>query len=340
MVKFEYISFEYFSVGGERVKHKLNIVMKITAAMLAALLALPSVSCAAPDERESIVCSSYVIYDWVINVLGEDVEGWNIRLLGAKGADIHSYQPTVRDIAAAAECRVFIRNGGQSETWADKMRFAADNEDMIELSLCETMESLLCHEDEDSHAEHSHDTHAHDGHSHEYDEHIWLSFEYARESISLIADALSEARPERAEDYWRNAESYNERVLELEGEYAALANSRENKTVILCDPDPFHYLWKFMGIECEAAYEGCSAESEANFAVVSRLSRKIDECSAGYVLVCESSDEKIANAVISATKNKNAKILSLDSMQSAVIGDAGFIEMAERNLEVLKTALG
>ena len=83
-----------------------------------------------------------------------------------------------------------------------------------------------------------------------------------------------------------------------------------------------------------------AAESEANFAVVSRLSRKIDECSAGYVLVCESSDEKIANAVISATKNKNAKILSLDSMQSAVIGDAGYIEMAERNLEVLKTALG
>lgn len=318
---------------------KFNIIRKTTAALLVLVLAFSAIGCASPDTRESIVCSSYVIYDWVMNILGEDAGGWNVRMLGAMGADIHSYQPTVRDIAAAAECRVFIRNGGESETWAHKMLEAADNDRMTELSLCEAMEEKLCHGKDAEHDGHSHEEDTHDGHSHEYDEHIWLSFEYARESISLIADVLSEARPERADDYLSNAERYTERILALESEYSALAESAENKTVILCDRDPFSYLWEFMGIECEAAYEGCSAESEANFAVVSRLSRRIDECGARYVLVCESSDGRIADAVVSATKDRSAKMLTLDSMQSAVIGDDGYIEMLEKNLEVLRSAL-
>lgn len=317
-----------------------NIFRRITTVLLVSLLALPTFGCAKTDTRESIVCSSYVIYDWVLNILGEDAENHSIRLLGAKGADIHSYQPTVRDIAAVAECRVFIRNGGDSETWAEKMLGAANNKDMIMLSLCDEMQGSLCHDDGEEHGEVSHDGHSHDAHSHEYDEHIWLSFDHALESASLIAGALSEAFPENESKYLENARAYGERILALQNEYSELSSRAENKTVILCDRDPFHYLWEFMGVECEAAFEGCSAESEANFAVVSRLSRKIDECGSGYVLKCESSDGKIADAVISATRDRNARALTLDSMQSAVVGDASYIEMLEYNLEVLKTALG
>ena len=323
---------------------KYNTIRRCAAALLALLLAVPAFGCEKTDRRESIVCSSYVIYDWVVNVLGDDAENWSIRLLGAKGADIHSYQPTVRDIAAAAECRVFIRNGGDSETWAHRMLEAAGNDGMLELSLCDALEDKLCPGGEQDHHEehggHAHDGHAHDGHSHEYDEHIWLSPEYARESVSLIADILSEARPESASEYSENARLYNERIQALETEYRALADTAGSKSVVLCDRDPFFYLWELMGIECEAAFEGCSAESEASFSVVSRLSRKIDETGTEYVLICESSAGRIADAVISATKDKNAKVLTLDSMQSAVTGDAGYVEMLEGNLEVLRTALG
>ena len=123
---------------------KYNTIRRCAAALLALLLAVPAFGCEKTDRRESIVCSSYVIYDWVVNVLGDDAENWSIRLLGAKGADIHSYQPTVRDIAAAAECRAFIRNGGDSETWAHRMLEAAGNDGMLELSLCDALEDKLC----------------------------------------------------------------------------------------------------------------------------------------------------------------------------------------------------
>ncbi len=318
-----------------------TLIGRMTALiLLAALLCICTAGCADRDERDVIVCSSFVIYDWVTNILGEDAQEWSIRLLGAKGADIHSYQPTVRDIAATAQCRVFIRNGGESETWAPKMTEAAKNSGMLELSLCDRLEEKLCAEAEHSgHSGHSHEGHAHDSHAHEYDEHIWLSFEYAKDSVILIARTLSEAKPERADVYSENARLYSEKISAVEKKYRELADSAKSKAAVLCDRDPFEYLWEFMGIECEAAFEGCSAESEAGFSVVSRLAEKIDETSAGYVLVCESSDGRIADAVISATKEKNASVLTLNSMQSAVIGDAGYIEMLESNLEVLRSAL-
>ena len=94
--------------------------------------------------------------------------------------------------------------------------------------------------------------------------------------------------------------------------------------------------------EYSAAFDGCSAESEASFSVVSRLAKVIDETGVGYVLVCESSDGRIADAVISATKDKNAQILTLNSFQSLSdgdIGDADFVSVLRDNLKVLKIAL-
>ena len=58
-------------------------------------------------------------------------------------------------------------------------------------------------------------------------------------------------------------------------------------------------------------------------------------------LLC--SDQKITKAIIENTKDKNQKILTLDSMQSATSDDvkAGmtYLSVMEDNLEVLKEAL-
>ena len=317
-------------------------IKSLISALLTVLMLLSVIGCSAPDTRESVVCSSPVIAEWTRAVLGEDAQNLNIVTLGALGADVHSYQPTVRDIAAVARCSVFIRNGGESETWADGMIAAASNEEMHTLSLCDAMEELLCSDggsEHDAHDGHDvHDGHAHEGHAHEYDEHIWISFDLACESVSHICRVLSEARPDMAHVYSANAAEYIRTIREIESEYAELRTECSGKVAVLCDRDPFHYLWEFLGLECEAAYEGCSAESEATFSVVARLSRVIDERGVRCVLVCESSDGGIADAVISATEQKNARILTLDSMQSS-LDSPGYLEALRSNLAVLKTAL-
>lgn len=70
---------------------------------------------------------------------------------------------------------------------------------------------------------------------------------------------------------------------------------------------------------------------------------KIDELGLSKVLVIENSGEQVAKTVIENTKNKNAEILTQDSMQSVTkkqIADGyTYLSAMEKNLEVLKAAL-
>ena len=60
-------------------------------------------------------------------------------------------------------------------------------------------------------------------------------------------------------------------------------------------------------------------------------------------MAIENSNHKIAKTIIENTKEKNQKILTLDSMQSTTSDDVKngttYLSVMEKNLEVLKEAL-
>ena len=115
----------------------MTLTKKLTALPLALLLCIPLLSgCGATTEKSSsIVCSSALVCDWVLSVLGEDAGSYDIHVLGARGSDIHSYEPTVRDIARIAKATLFVRIGGESEDWASEVLNSADNPHLTQLSL-------------------------------------------------------------------------------------------------------------------------------------------------------------------------------------------------------------
>ena len=61
------------------------------------------------------------------------------------------------------------------------------------------------------------------------------------------------------------------------------------------------------------------------------------------IMAIENSNQKIAKTIIENTKEKNQKILTLDSMQSTTSDDvkngSTYLSVMEKNLEVLKEAL-
>ena len=73
---------------------------------------------------------------------------------------------------------------------------------------------------------------------------------------------------------------------------------------------------------------------------IARLAEKTDEYGLNAIIKLEGSDGRWAEAVKSATTNKNQKILTLDSMQTTVIKDGKtYLAAMRSNLEVLKEAL-
>ena len=75
-----------------------------------------------------------------------------------------------------------------------------------------------------------------------------------------------------------------------------------------------------------------------------RLIHEADEHNVKYIAVTESSDKALANTVISSTKAKDQKIISLNSLQSItssqINSGATYISIMEENMNAIKTVLG
>ena len=94
--------------------------------LLLALLTLALSACAAhgrqlqsADGNPRIVVTIYPVYDWVREILGERADETELTLLLDDGVDMHSFQPTVSDMAQIASCDLLIYVGGESDEWID-----------------------------------------------------------------------------------------------------------------------------------------------------------------------------------------------------------------------------
>ena len=84
---------------------------------------------AAPKLR--IVTTIFPIYDWVMNVLGEQAANAEVTMLVDNGVDLHSYQPTADDIVRISTCDLFIYVGGESDEWVEDALQEVTNKNMV-----------------------------------------------------------------------------------------------------------------------------------------------------------------------------------------------------------------
>ena len=292
------------------------------------------------EQQLSVVATVFPAYDWARQILGADNEHAALTLLLDKGTDFHNYQPTVEDIYKISTCDLFIYVGGESDKWVPDALAQAQNKDMKTICLLDALGSAAKEEEalEGMEAEEEEEE---EGPA--YDEHVWLSLRNARTLCAAIRDAMNELDNDEGKIYESNFKAYDEKLGQLESDYAEALSRSARKTLVFADRFPFRYLADDYGLQCWAAFSGCSAETEASFETVNFLVNKVDELQLPYVMKLESSDSRLAETVIANTQGKNARILSLNSIQSVTAQDvadgASYLGIMESNLEVLKTAL-
>ncbi len=322
---------------------KKIISVIIVLVMLTSLFSGCSGTTQENNGKLSIVTTVFPEYDWVMNILGEKAADADVTMLLDNGVDLHSFQPTADDIVKISNCDLFIYIGGESDEWVEDALKTVKNENMISLNLMQLLGERV-KEEEEVEGMQAEEEHAdEEAEEKEYDEHIWLSLKNASGACGIITDALCEADAKNAENYKANSLEYTVKLNALDEQYEKAVKNASKKTVLFGDRFPFRYLFDDYGLEYFAAFKGCSAESEASFETISFLAKKTDELGLNYVMTLEGTDGKIAETVIENTKNKNAKILSMNSMQSITATDvennASYLDITEKNLEVLKTAL-
>lgn len=295
-------------------------------------------------DKISIVCTTFPHYDWVRNLIKGNEDKYEVTLVMDNGADLHNYQPTTDDMVLIGSCDIFIYVGGESDAWVEDALQQASNKEMRVINLMDVLGDYVKEEEivegMETHEEHDE---ADAEEEVEYDEHIWLSLSNAKILVDAIADVIEQIDAENTELYEKNAESYIRELAALDGEYSAMIQDAQRKTLLFGDRFPFRYLADDYNLEYYAAFNGCSAETEASFETIAFLSGKLDELDIPVVLVIENSDQSVAQAIIDNTANHNQKILTLNSLQSVTSKDiqsgVTYLSVMQDNLEVLREAL-
>lgn len=323
-------------------------VKRIIATLMILIMTVAAVTSCGADKAENaepddldVVVTIFPEYDWAREIIG-DVEDVDLELLLDNGTDIHSYQPSAKDIVKIAGADVFIYVGGESDEWVDEVVNKVVRPDVKIINLMDVL-GEDAKEEELKEGMQGYEHHDEDEDEEEYDEHVWLSLRNAGKIVSVMADAFAEADPDHSNRYRENAKAYIKSLDELDGEYEQAVGKASCRTLLFGDRFPFRYMTEDYGITYYAAFTGCSAETEASFETVTFLANKIDELGLKYVMVIDGSDTKVAETIIRNTRKKNQKILMLDSMQSIesteVESGTTYLGIMKSNLRVLEEAL-
>ena len=332
-----------------------SLACAIFVAALFSLVACNSVSENKKQESHelSIITTIYPEYAWTKEILGARTDSVNLTLLIKNGIDLHSYKPTAHDVAKIASADMVIYVGGESDEWIKDALTASPKKDRVEINLMEALGDRVKAEEivegmqaeEEHHHEHAeaHEHHHHDEEV-ENDEHVWLSLKNAEILVKKIAEELSKIDAAHASAYKQNAEAYIAQIQSLDAEYRTAVESAARKTVLFGDRFPFRYLVDDYGIKYYAAFVGCSAESEASFETIAFLAGKMDSESLPSIFIIENGNEKIAKAVLAASKkSQSTQILTINSMQSIteeqINNGINYLSLMRANLENLKKAL-
>lgn len=300
------------------------------------------------DKNLKIVTTIFPVYDWTNQILGDKAGEVDVTMLLDSGVDLHSYQPSSKDLLKISDCDVFIYVGGESDEWVEDALGDANNADVRVINLMDVLGDNAKEEEVvegmESEDEHDEDVESsQDKEEKEYDEHIWLSLKNAMRLAPAIADEIAAADAGNAELYKVNADSYVSKISELDKDYADAVSAARVKTLIFGDRFPFRYMADDYNLDYYAAFSGCSAETEASFETIVFLADKADKLGVKSIIALDNSDQKIAKTIIENTKDKNQQVLTLNSMQSTTSEDVqngtSYLDIMKTNLDTIKEAL-
>lgn len=193
------------------------------------LAALPAQAQDQAQDRLKVVTTFTVIADMARNVAGEGVDVVSVT---KPGAEIHGYEPTPKDIVAASDADLILRNGLGLERWFEQ--FLANLGEVPSATLTDGIQPISITGGD------------YDG---KPNPHAWMSISNALTYVDNIAAALSRADPADAATYAANAEAYKARLTAaldpLKARIAALPEG--HRWLATCE-GAFSYLARDLGL--------------------------------------------------------------------------------------------
>lgn len=277
------------------------------------------------ETKLQIVCTSFPAYDFAREIAEDRAE---LTLLIKPGSEVHSYEPTPKDMIRIQESDLFICNGGESEQWA-KTLITPELNTIYMMGCVDTVEESA---DGIYNAE--------DGEP-ELDEHVWTSPLNAIKISEEICNALCKLDTDNAEAYKTNFAAYKAQLMALDREFRQVIKNSGKHTLVFADRFPMRYFALEYGLDCYAAFPGCSSETEPSAKTVAYLIDRVREDKIPAVLYMEFSNQKMADVICEDTGCKKLPFYSAHSVSAEQFEQGvSYLDLMRINLNSLKGALG
>ena len=292
----------------------------------AALLCAPAVH--ASQEPLSIVCTIFPAYDFARQLAGDTAQ---VTLLLPPGGDCHSYEPSPRDIIRIQEADLFLYGGGESDHWVEEILSSMGDDaprafrltDCVTLLAEETTESMEAHHEEA-----------------EMDEHVWTSPKNAMRIVKDLSAALCEIAPENADVYGAALTGYLGELEALDAAFEETVAQGKRDLIVFGDRFPFRYFAHDYHLRYDAAFPGCSEDSEPSVRTVISLVETVRAEQVPVIFYIEFSSRKTADILAEETGAKELLFHSCHNVSSEELeAGATYLTLMWNNVSALKEAL-
>ena len=314
-------------------------VKKALCLIISLGLLLALCGCGAEPARRGagplqIVTTVFPACDFAAGIAGARA---TVTLIVPPGAELHSFEPTPRDLLLIRDCALFICNGGESEAWVEELLEGgeAPRETLVMLDCVDALEEehregmQAIREEEDGEDE-----------GPEYDEHVWTSPVNAQRICRAIAARLAEIDPEGASYYAARCEAYCAELAALDADFRALVDGAARRTVVFADRFPARYFVEEYGLEYFAAFPGCAEDTEPAAGTVAFLIDRVREEKLPAVFHIELSNEKMADVICEDTGCRKLLFHTCHNLTAAQFREgASYLALMRGNLDSLREAL-
>ncbi len=278
-------------------------------------------------DKTVVVATTYAIYDAIKHIGGAQI---TTSMLIPPGREIHSFEPSPKDIVKLNEASVVFYNGEGLEPWIGQFDIGAKAIDLSRyVTLLEVEEAPHEHEAEETHRHHHHGTH---------DPHYWLDFDNMKKVATVITKRLCELKPKNEPLFHKRLQSYLQMLTQLDNHYAKTLKTCKLHTIYV-NHNAYSYLAKRYGFTVKSLV-GLSPEAQPSPKTVESILEGVKK--EGAKAIYHEPFEN--NAVLfSIAKESGLKPLVLQPLGNVTAQEAkanlGYKEIMERNLQNLSYGL-
>ena len=286
----------------------------------------------ADDQTLTVYTTVFPLTSFVEQIAGDTV---NVESIYPQGADMHSYEPTQKDMISYSDGDLFLTTSNELDPVASSIAETIKNDtEIIETAADINAEAFL-----ESHHKHGHEEAHSDEEEHDHgsmDPHIWLSPSLASDMALSVKTALTELSPDNADMYNENYEALKADIEQLDEQLTQISSDPVNTDVFISH-ESIGYLAHQYGFN-QVGINGLSNQEPSQ----QELTEIIDSINAEdipYILYEPNVTSTVTDVIRSETNAEPLYFNNLESLANNDHEDATYQSMMEKNIESLDKAL-